>query len=94
MKKIALFTLLITLALGGFSQSQRMVLLEEFTQASCGPCVLPNQTMHTLLEANPDKITSIFYHTSWPGTDPMNAHNPTDVSAKVSYYGFNSVPHS
>ncbi|NTW25455.1 MAG: T9SS type A sorting domain-containing protein [Lentimicrobium sp.] len=94
MKKLSLLTLLITFTLLSYSQSQRMVLLEEFTQASCGPCVIPNQTMHTLLEANPDKITSIFYHTSWPGTDPMNAHNPTDVSAKVSYYGFNSVPHS
>lgn len=69
-----------------YSQSQRLVLLEEFTQASCGPCALINPTIENLLNANPNEITSIWYHTSWPGADPMYNHDPVDVNARVSYY--------
>lgn len=94
MKKLALLSLFITLTFAGFSQSQRMVLLEHFTQASCGPCATYNPSIHSLLQSNPDKITSINYHTSWPGYDPMYLHNTADPSAKVSYYGVSSVPHS
>jgi hypothetical protein len=75
-------------------QSQRLVLLEEFTQASCGPCASANPGIMSILNANPTKITGIFYHTSWPGTDPMYNHNKVDPTARVSYYGFNYVPYS
>lgn len=75
-------------------QSQRMVILEQFTQASCGPCATWNPTIQNLLNANPDKITAIMYHVSWPGYDPMYNHNTEDVNARVSYYNINSVPHS
>ncbi len=94
MKKLALLTLLITLSIAGFSQSQRLVLLEHFTQASCGPCATYNPSIHTLLVNNPDKITSINYHTSWPGYDPMYNHNTVDAGARTSYYGVTSVPNS
>src|ERR1039457_2072360 len=69
-----------------YSQSQRLVLLEEVTQASCGPCAQVNPSIEALLNANPNEITSIWYHTNWPGYDPMNLHNPADVAARVSYY--------
>ncbi|MHC1778414.1 MAG: T9SS type A sorting domain-containing protein [Lentimicrobium sp.] len=94
MKKIALSILLITLTISGFSQSQRLVLLEHFTQASCGPCAGVNPGIHSLLTANPGKITSIMYHTSWPGYDPMYNHNTVDAAARTSYYGVTSVPNS
>jgi hypothetical protein len=94
MKKLALYTLLITLSLPVFSQSQRLVLLEQFTQASCGPCATYNPSIHNLLVANPDKITSISIHTSWPGYDPMYNHNTVDAGARTSYYGVTSVPNS
>lgn len=69
-----------------YSQSQRLVLLEEFTQASCGPCAQINPTIESLLNTYPNEITSIWYHTNWPGYDPMNLHNPGDVAARVGYY--------
>lgn len=94
MKKLALLSLLITLILSGYSQSQRMVMLEHFTQASCGPCATANPIIHNVLMNNQDIMTSINFHTSWPGYDPMYNHNPDDPSARVSYYGVNSVPHS
>jgi hypothetical protein len=94
MKNLALLTLLITMALTSFGQSQRLVMLEHFTQASCGPCATVNPTIHNLMLNNADKMTTINYHTSWPGYDPMYLHNTADPSARVSYYGVNSVPHS
>ena len=94
MKRSALLFLLIFTASLGFSQSQRLVLLEHFTQASCGPCAQYNPAIHNILVANPDKITSISYHTSWPGTDPMYNHNPEDANARTSYYGVTAVPNS
>ena len=94
MKKSALLFLLIFTAFLGFSQSQRLVLLEHFTQASCGPCAQYNPAIHNILIANPDKITSISYHTSWPGYDPMYNHNPEDANARTSYYNVTGVPNS
>lgn len=94
MKKLPLLFLFIFFTTLGFSQSQRLVLLEHFTQASCPPCAGANPTIHALLVANPEKITSINYHTSWPGVDPMYNHNPVDAGARTSYYGVNSVPYS
>ncbi|MBN2175959.1 MAG: T9SS type A sorting domain-containing protein [Bacteroidales bacterium] len=77
-----------------FAQSERLVLLEHFTQASCGPCALYNPTINTLLNSNPDVITAIMYHTSWPGYDPMYNHNVEDNGARTSYYSVSSVPNS
>jgi len=75
-----------------YGQSQRLVLFEEFTQASCGPCAQQNPTFDGLLNSNAAKCTSVKYHTSWPGVDPMNAQNPEDVSTRVAYYNVTGVP--
>ncbi|MCX7953841.1 MAG: T9SS type A sorting domain-containing protein [Bacteroidales bacterium] len=75
------------------SQTQRLILFEEFTNASCGPCAATNPALDALLQANSNKIVAIKYHTNWPGTDPMNAQNSSDVSARVNYYSVEAVPH-
>ncbi len=78
-----------------YAQTQRMVLLEHFTQASCGPCATYNPGVQAILAANPDKVAYVKYQTSWPGYDPMNLHNPQDVAARVSFYGGSfGVPYS
>jgi len=95
MKKIyPILTLFVLLSLTVFGQSQRFVLFEEFTNASCSPCAAQNPAFDNLLAANANKCTSIKYHTSWPGTDPMYTHNPTDCGARVTYYGVSGVPHA
>lgn len=93
-KSIYLLLILTMFSLFTFGQSQRLVLLEHFTQASCGPCATWNPTINNLINANPDKITAIKYHVSWPGYDPMNNHNPGDPATRVGYYGVSSVPRS
>ena len=94
MKKITLlFAFIAFSAVSLFSQSQRLVLAEEFTNASCGPCAGQNPAFDALLQQNTDKITSIKYHMSWPGTDPMYTHNPADNNARKNLYSINGVPH-
>jgi hypothetical protein len=94
MKRLLFSFILLFAVTAIYSQSQRLVLLEEFTQASCGPCASVNPTIYALLNSNPDKITSVWYHTNWPGYDPMNLDNPTEVAARVGLYGVTYVPWS
>jgi len=92
MKKITTLLALACVTSFSFGQSQRLTLLEEFTQASCGPCASQNPALNTLLNANTTKAISIKYQTSWPGVDPMNAQTQTDVGPRVTYYTVSGVP--
>ena len=97
MKKfIFLLTTLMVISCVGFGQSQRLVLLEEFTSSTCGPCVAANNKIQGWIASYPTTFTSIFYHMNWPGAgnDPMYLANPLDNTARRSYYSVNSVPHS
>lgn len=75
-----------------FAQAQRRVLIEHYTQASCGPCAAQNPAFNTLLFNNWDKVVPIKYQVWWPGYDPMYEQNPDDVDARVAYYGVTGVP--
>ncbi|MDP1623683.1 MAG: T9SS type A sorting domain-containing protein [Bacteroidales bacterium] len=87
MKKLILFFACSCFLYAGYSQSPRLVMLEEFTSATCGPCVSKNAQFHTWQTQNPDKFTSIYYHVNWPvAGDPMNLDNPGEASTRVSYY--------
>jgi hypothetical protein len=88
-----LLLFLVVLSLNLSAQTQRLVLAEEFTNASCSPCASQNPAFDALLGQNTTKVTSIKYHTNWPGVDPMNAHNGPDVSTRVSYYSVTGVPY-
>jgi len=73
---------------------QKTVLVEHFTNASCGPCASQNPGLQSTLDANSSKVTSIRYQWYFPGTDPMYDHNPNDVGVREAYYGINAVPNS
>lgn len=93
MKKILLFGFAaIGLLQVSFGQYQRLVLFEEFTQASCGPCASQNPGFNALLGENTDKAVAIKYQVSWPGFDPMYLQNSSEVDARVSYYSVSGVP--
>jgi hypothetical protein len=91
MKKV-LLSALTALSLSAFGQSQRTVLIEEFTNASCGPCASQNPAFNALLSNNLNKVVQIKYQTVWPGTDPMNAQNQTEVANRVTVYNVTGVP--
>lgn len=78
-----------------FGQSQRLVLAEECTSSTCGPCAAQNPAFDALLQANPTKITAIKYHMNWPspGNDPMYQQNTVDNNARKSYYSVSYVPY-
>jgi hypothetical protein len=73
-------------------QTQRLVLVEEATNASCTPCGAQNPAFFALLNQNRDKLTAVVYHWYFPGYDPMHLHNVGENNARVSYYGINGVP--
>src|SRR5689334_7819656 len=74
--------------------SQRLVMVEEFTNASCPPCAAQNPGFNALLDANPTKVVALKYQTNWPGVDPMNAQTQSlGVGTRVTYYGVTGVPH-
>lgn len=91
MKKLLLSLSAIVLVGSSFAQ-QRKVLVESFSQASCGPCAAQNPALEALLVANPTKAVAIKYQVSWPGYDPMYLHNSAEIDARVSYYGISGVP--
>lgn len=93
MKNIVSTLLVCLFSVAAFGQN-RLVLVEHFTQASCGPCASQNPALKTLLDANATKVVALKYQTSWPGVDPMNAANPTEAAARVQYYNVTGVPNS
>ncbi len=68
------------------------VIVEHFTQASCGPCATRNPAFDGMLASNRARVAPIKYHTSWPGFDPMYNENPSEPSDRVGYYGVSGVP--
>jgi hypothetical protein len=92
MKKHFLLLAFVALALFTHAQADRRVMVEEATNASCGPCASQNPAFDALLQQNAGIVTVLKYHASWPGYDPMYNHNQTENDARIGYYGINSVP--
>jgi len=76
------------------AQSPRMMVIEEATNASCGPCAAQNPYFeaYLALEHNRTDIIPLVYHANWPGQDVMNAASPTMHNTRVQYYGISGVP--
>lgn len=92
MKQVLPFFLLLLLPVLTDAQAVRKVLVESFTNASCPPCAAQNPAFGALVESNGTNVVLLKYQTNWPGFDPMNQQNPTEVAARVSYYGVTGVP--
>ncbi|MAZ96135.1 MAG: hypothetical protein CMP53_01280 [Flavobacteriales bacterium] len=76
--------------------ADRVVLAEEFTSSTCGPCASFNPGYKQLLDANSantetGRVTSIKYQMNWPspGNDP--AYNQEAADRRVAY-GISGVP--
>lgn len=69
---------------GRTSKSERAVLLELFTGATCPPCVAADLAFDGLQKAyKPSELVLLQYHMHIPGPDPMT--NP-DTEARWAYY--------
>jgi hypothetical protein len=93
--RILLFVLAFCAGATLSAQVPRMSLVEEGTNASCGPCASQNPTFEHYLSQpyNVARCIPIVYHASWPGRDVMYSANPTPNTARiVTYYAINGVP--
>jgi hypothetical protein len=92
MQKI--YSLIACLLISGsvFSQSQRLVLFEEFTSENCPPCAAVNGPLNDLLNNNGSEVVSIKYQNNIPSAGPMYGHNTADVNSRMTYYGNNYSP--
>jgi hypothetical protein len=75
-----------------FSQSQRLVLFEEFTSENCPPCAAVNGPLNDLLNINGSQVVSIKYQNNIPSAGPMYGHNSAEVNTRMTYYGNNYSP--
>lgn len=92
MKQLLPALLLLLLPALTKAQAVRRVMVESFTQASCPPCASQNPAFGTLLQNNGGNVVLLKYQVSWPGFDPMNLQNPSEVAARTSYYQVAGVP--
>ncbi|NPA43134.1 MAG: hypothetical protein GXO27_03790 [Chlorobi bacterium] len=71
---------------------QHIVLYEEFTSSTCGPCYVFNTNYfnESFLQANRGKYNLIKYQMNWPGSgDP---YYTDEGGERRAYYGVNGVP--
>lgn len=72
-----------------------VVLLEDFANVSCIPCVTSNRIIHSLLNFRYgySKLAVIKYPTNFPSpNDPFYLANPGDCSSRISYYNVYYAP--
>lgn len=84
MKKI--YTLLaavlfVTSVSAQVQSSQRHTIVEHATNASCGPCASQNPFFQQVADQNTDIFTPLRLQWDFPGYDPMNEHNPSEVQS-------------
>ncbi len=94
MKKELSFIIFGLACLAQNSFSQRIVLIEQFTNSGCPPCASSTPPVFNYVNNNPADVVAIGYHTSYPYSDSMYFENPVESSARVSYYGSFGVPQS
>ena len=89
---LASFIALLFVSQGVLGQAKQYSMFEHFTQASCAPCAIQNPAFQSVYADNTANAHHVAYHTSWPGVDPMNSVNRTEVRTMVTLYGVTGVP--
>ena len=92
-KKVYLLMSALTFLTGNciMAQTQRTVLVEEFTQASCPHCPASNAYLNPFFATNAGKLVAVKYQVDFPGTDQMNLQDPADALTRANVYGIETV---
>ncbi len=93
MKKLIYLLWLALMAIPAMAQ-HRVVLIEQFTNSGCPPCAGNTPVVASYVNARPDSVLMIAYHTSFPYQDSMYHENPAESNNRVSYYNVVGVPRS
>ena len=74
---------------------QKIVLLEDFANVSCDPCVLSNAIIKKLVEESygHSKLVAIKFPTNFPSpTDPLYLANPAACNLRMAFYNIMLAP--
>ena len=70
----------------------RLSVIEEFTSATCPPCVAASETLADVVRLS-NGVVSVRFHMNWPApNDPWNLDNPTDNDTRRGYYSVTGIP--
>lgn len=70
----------------------RTSLIEQFTSATCGPCVAAGPVMARVVQLS-NGVVSIRYHMDFPAPgDPWNVANPAENASRQTLYGVSGIP--
>jgi len=75
--------------------SQRVVLIEDFSNVSCNPCVTSNLILDALANGtySRSKVAVVKYATNFPSpSDPFYTGSRTDCDARMSFYQILASP--
>ncbi len=73
----------------------KVVLIEDFANVSCNPCVVSNRILESLTKYSLGygKISAIKFPTNFPGpNDPFYKANSSECNARMSYYNIITAP--
>ena len=71
----------------------KVVLLEDFANTSCAPCVESNKIIEELKETYPERLVSVKFPTNFPGpNDPFYLAGKTYCDFRRSYYNVLFAP--
>lgn len=71
----------------------KIVLLEDFANVSCDPCVISNKILHSLSEKYKNRIAIVKFPVNFPSpNDPFYLHAKDYAGKRSSYYKIFSAP--
>jgi hypothetical protein len=70
----------------------KFLLFEHFTNNSQKQSRDANSLLDSIVNKNQSDVISVQYHTSFPGIDTFNIHNPSDPGSRVLFYGIGVTP--
>ncbi len=78
-------------------EQAKIVLIEDFANVSCAPCVFSNSIIKSLTQSTygHSKVVAISYHSNFPSlNDPFYLSGNTDISNAMNFYNIYYVPTS
>ena len=71
---------------------ERLSVIEEFTSATCGPCVPASEALNSIVRPE-NGVVSVRFHMNWPApNDPWNIDNPSENQSRRNYYSVTGIP--
>jgi hypothetical protein len=85
---------LLALALTSFAVPRQCVVLEHFTNTSCGPCFTNNPALEAAVnDMGRDSCVKVSYHVNWPGpNDEFYLYNTSENQLRWNWYNVTGVP--